>query len=141
MTINGGDEFNPDDLYDQFPDGASAGFGPAQGFNRFVRLNDPTLFTEEAREDPVERMLNGSEVASGGAGADGTALDGVIQGTGGLILVGAGDLALNALNEDCGGNLIETGEREALCDLIERAAREAGLPESDEDITEAWREW
>lgn len=55
MTINGGNEFNPDDLYDQFPDGASAGFGPAQGFNRFVRLNDPTLFTEEAREDPVVR--------------------------------------------------------------------------------------
>lgn len=50
-------------------------------------------------------------------------------------------LALNALNEDCSGNLIETGEREALCDLIERAAREAGLPESDQDITEAWREW
>lgn len=50
-------------------------------------------------------------------------------------------LALNALNDDCGGNLIETGEREALCDLIERAAREAGLPETDQDITESWREW
>lgn len=55
MTINGGDEFNPDQLYDQFPEGAPAGFGPAEGFNRFVRLNDPDLFTEAARQDPVIR--------------------------------------------------------------------------------------
>lgn len=50
-------------------------------------------------------------------------------------------LTLNALNDDCGGNLIETGEREALCELIEAAARQAGLPPADHDITEAWREW
>lgn len=53
MSING--DFEPDDLYDQFPDGASNGFGPDQGYNRFVRLNDETLFTDEAREDPVIR--------------------------------------------------------------------------------------
>ncbi len=55
MTINGGDDFNPDELYEQFPPGAAAGFGPEQGYNRFVRLNDPELFTEAARNDPVIR--------------------------------------------------------------------------------------
>ena len=49
-------------------------------------------------------------------------------------------LALNKLNDECGGSLIETGQREDLCDLIERAANQAGL-ETDEDITEQWREW
>jgi hypothetical protein len=52
MTVDP-EEINPNDLYDQFPSGASSGFGPEQGFNRFVRLNDPELFTEAAREDPV----------------------------------------------------------------------------------------
>ena len=55
MTVNGDHEIDPTDLYDQFPDGATAGYGPAQGFNRFVRLNDPELFTEQARADPVIR--------------------------------------------------------------------------------------
>ncbi|HEY0587341.1 MAG TPA: hypothetical protein VGD52_14495 [Pseudoduganella sp.] len=49
-------------------------------------------------------------------------------------------LALNELNDACGGSLIETGQREDLCDLIERAANQAGLA-TDEDITEQWREW
>ena len=49
-------------------------------------------------------------------------------------------LALNELNDECGGSLIETGQREDLCDLIERAANQAGLA-TDEDITEQWREW
>ncbi len=49
-------------------------------------------------------------------------------------------LALNALNEKCGGNLIETDQREGICELIIRAAAAAGLP-SEEDITEEWREW
>lgn len=47
------DGFDPEALYDQFPRGADAGFGPAEGYNRFVRLNDPSLFTDEARADPV----------------------------------------------------------------------------------------
>ena len=45
-------------------------------------------------------------------------------------------LALNALNARCGGHLIETDQREHLCDLINRAAGAAG-----EDLTEPWREW
>jgi hypothetical protein len=46
-------QFDPDPIYDQFPEGASNGFGPEQGFNTFVRLNDETLFTDEARQNPV----------------------------------------------------------------------------------------
>lgn len=49
-------------------------------------------------------------------------------------------LALNALNDECDGSLIETDQREELCELIQRAAAEAGL-EAREDITEQWREW
>jgi hypothetical protein len=47
-------EFNPEEVYDEhFPPGADGGFGPEQGFNRWVRINDRRLFTEEAQGDPV----------------------------------------------------------------------------------------
>jgi hypothetical protein len=54
---NGGDEdFNPDPVYEErFPRGADIGFGPDQGFNVLRRLNDASLFTEEALQDPVIR--------------------------------------------------------------------------------------
>jgi hypothetical protein len=48
-------------------------------------------------------------------------------------------LALNAINERCDG-LIETGQREQLCDIFIMAARDAGL-QADEDITDEWRDW
>ena len=47
---------------------------------------------------------------------------------------------LNALNESCDGCLIETDQREDLCELILVAAKKAGL-ETDDDVTEEWREW
>ena len=47
---------------------------------------------------------------------------------------------LNRLNASCDGALIETDQREDLCQLILQAARKAGL-KSDADVTEAWREW
>ena len=50
-------------------------------------------------------------------------------------------LALNALNARCGYTLIETEQREGLCDLLLGAAAEAGLGSGEEDLTEAWREW
>ena len=50
-------------------------------------------------------------------------------------------LALNALNARCGHTLIETDQREGLCELILGAASEAGAVGRDEDITEPWREW
>lgn len=46
---------------------------------------------------------------------------------------------LNKLNEEY-DYFIETMEREELCDFIIEAARIAGF-ESEEDITEEWREW
>lgn len=48
-------------------------------------------------------------------------------------------LKLNELNEEF-DYFIETMEREELYDFIDEAARMAGL-ESEEDITEEWREW
>jgi hypothetical protein len=53
-------------------------------------------------------------------------------------------LELNRLGgvEGSMGNFIETLEREELCDLINGAARIAGLDEDERvDITEPWREW
>ena len=50
-------------------------------------------------------------------------------------------LSLNKLNEACDRPLIETSEREQLCELIITAAKQAGLDSGEEDITEEWREW
>lgn len=47
--------FDPESLYDQFPRGADSGFGPEQGYNWWIRINDPELFTEDARNNPVIR--------------------------------------------------------------------------------------
>ena len=49
-------------------------------------------------------------------------------------------LGLNALNDACDGSLIETDQREQICAIMALAAQHAGL-ETDEDITEEWREW
>jgi hypothetical protein len=46
---------------------------------------------------------------------------------------------LNVLNARC-ESLIETGQREDLCEIIQVAARNAGL-DIEDDITEEWREW
>lgn len=50
-------------------------------------------------------------------------------------------LALNALNEACDQSLLETDQREGICEIIIHAAADAGLDADGEDITEAWREW
>jgi hypothetical protein len=55
MVTYGDDGFSPNDLYDQFPSGADNGYGPDEGYNTIVRLNDAALFTEEAQRDPVIR--------------------------------------------------------------------------------------
>jgi hypothetical protein len=49
-------------------------------------------------------------------------------------------LALNDLNDQCDGSLIETDQREQLCAIIIQAAQHAGL-DTDVDITEQWRDW
>jgi len=54
-------------------------------------------------------------------------------------------LALNELNEATGGGLIETGEREELCELLDTISMAAGLNPEDyadgEGIADEWREW
>jgi len=47
---------------------------------------------------------------------------------------------LNALNEKCECSLIETDQREDLCELILVAAKAAGLDTDEDHITEG-REW
>lgn len=49
-------------------------------------------------------------------------------------------LALNELNEQCDFSLIETDQREGICELIFQTLASAGV-EFDEDVTEEWREW
>ncbi len=50
-------------------------------------------------------------------------------------------LALNDLDESTDYSLIETDEREALCEVIQQSAVECGLSDPSDDITEEWREW
>jgi hypothetical protein len=56
-------DFNEEDLYDQFPAGADDGFGPDEGFNTWVRLNDESLFTPEALAIPAIRAFVDAPVA------------------------------------------------------------------------------
>ncbi|MCX2680410.1 hypothetical protein OOZ15_10700 [Galbibacter sp. EGI 63066] len=48
---------------------------------------------------------------------------------------------LNDLNEKCGHELIETGQREQIAEIIILAGHLKGYNDKDEDITEDWREW
>ncbi|MBQ8447509.1 MAG: hypothetical protein IJX27_01095 [Clostridia bacterium] len=50
-------------------------------------------------------------------------------------------VALNELNANTDDMLIETVEREAICEIIQDAAVECGLEEEYDDVTEEWREW
>lgn len=50
-------------------------------------------------------------------------------------------LALNELNEELDYALIETVERESICELLQTAAVDCGLQDAPDDVTEAWREW
>lgn len=49
-------------------------------------------------------------------------------------------LALNYLNNNCSQSLIETDQREQICEVIMQAAAAAGVGDG-EDLTEEWREW
>lgn len=50
-------------------------------------------------------------------------------------------LALNELNEKAEYALLETEERENICDIIQRSAEECGLLQEIDDVTEEWRDW
>jgi len=56
------EDFDEDKLYDQFPAGADSPmpggpFGPEQGFNEWVRINDESHFTDEAKAHPAIRAF------------------------------------------------------------------------------------
>lgn len=57
-----------------------------------------------------------------------------------LLLVKDVVLKINELNANCGHGLIETDQREDLCEIILVAAQQNGLTTTD-DVTEEWREW
>ncbi len=50
-------------------------------------------------------------------------------------------LALNELNEKTDFCLLETDEREAICEIIQSSAVACGLTDPEDDVTEEWREW
>ena len=50
-------------------------------------------------------------------------------------------LALNELNEKTDFCLLETDEREAICEIIQSSAVACGLTDAEDDVTEEWREW
>jgi len=58
-----------------------------------------------------------------------------------MAAVEAAVLAINELNDDCDQSLVDTEQRDGLCDLICSAASQAGLAATGFDITEEWREW
>lgn len=55
MAIRGDGGFDENEAYDRFPAGADLGYGPEEGFAVRRRLNEASLFTEEALADPVIR--------------------------------------------------------------------------------------
>lgn len=59
----------------------------------------------------------------------------------GMLSVKSIVLSLNDLNEKCEYELIETGQREQIADIIILAGHLKGYNERNEDITEDWREW
>lgn len=50
-------------------------------------------------------------------------------------------IKLNELNDRVGGELIETDQRDQICELIISAGAILGFNGKDEDVTEEWREW
>lgn len=49
-------------------------------------------------------------------------------------------LALNELNERCDFSIIETDQREDICEFIFQTLTNAGV-EFEGDVTEEWRDW
>jgi hypothetical protein len=49
-------------------------------------------------------------------------------------------LSLNELNEDCDQSLIETDQREEICEFIQKVVSTANVG-LDGDVTEEWRDW
>ena len=52
-SSGGGDGFDPEKKYDEFPPGESIGFGRDAGYGELVQINDRKWFTEDAQRNPV----------------------------------------------------------------------------------------
>jgi hypothetical protein len=50
-------------------------------------------------------------------------------------------MKLNTLNSNCDSELIETDQRESICEYLIKAGALLGFNEEGEDITEEWRDW
>lgn len=50
-------------------------------------------------------------------------------------------LSLNQLNRQAGGSLIETDQREVICQFIITAGAQRSFNGPNEDVSGAWREW
>ena len=50
-------------------------------------------------------------------------------------------LSLNNLNDKCAYNLIETDQREMLCELVFLSVKDTIGDFGDIDLTEEWRDW
>lgn len=59
----------------------------------------------------------------------------------GLEVIKSTVLKLNDLNEKCDFQLIETGEREQIAEILITTGTQKGYNTINEDITEEWREW
>ena len=102
------------------------------GMKSYQELAGDDCSYDESDIDQVKAILDGyrARLAKGGKLARKQIREEVRQAV----------VALNALNEKLDGSLIETDQREALCQILLVAAKQAGLG-TDDDITEEWREW
>jgi hypothetical protein len=104
---------------------------PFAAWRRRYADGDPNEANISAAEGMVMKFLTALQAVSGSR-------DTILELSKNVVL------ALNRLGgvEGSMGNIIETQEREELCDLINGAARIAGLDEDERvDITELRREW
>ncbi|SDY48989.1 hypothetical protein SAMN04487939_102375 [Lysobacter sp. yr284] len=110
-------------MEDLAQDGADAGYGAAE-IDECERVIDAFLAALR------NAVVDGERVPSP-AQLDRTARAAVEQAV----------RALNTLNARCRYNLIETDQREGLCELVRSALAGIGALRGQDDPTEPWREW
>ncbi len=104
------------------------------GMENYMLLGNADYSQEHINK--CEKILYEFVLSVQQAGREGTSRDAFI-----MVNVKSAVLKLNVLNKECNGGLIETDQREQICDLITYAALNAGLVTDLEDITWEWREW
>ena len=91
----------------------------------------PDVSYDEQHVAECERILN----------EHATSIDRSRDAAAALVAVRNTVMKLNALNDRCDGALIETDQREQICEFIIQAGAMRGFNRPDEDVTEEWREW